>query len=143
MLEYGSCHLRLGRNFQSKDDQQSGTYEHHRGGDDTTLRSFALHNGESRVNRHNAKEQCAHVKEHGRNTGRRLLRELSSEIGQGKPVLVERHPEEDDHGKNEAECNDASPRVGRRKFHRFFFCFVFFGGIGFFLLSFDMTEGRA
>ena len=143
LLEDGSSHLRFGRNVQTKDDQQSGTNEHHRGGNDTTLRGFALHHSESRVNRHDAKEQSAHIEKHGRDTGRCLLRELSSEIGQGKPILVECHPEEDDHGENEAERNDASPRVGRRKFHSFFFCLVFFGGIGFFLLSFDVTEGRA
>ena len=105
------------------------------------FRRFALYYCESGINRYDAEEQSAHVKEHGRNAGGRFLRELSGKIRQRKTILVEGHPEEDDNGEDEAEGNDASARIGRRKFHcGFLFC-GFFGGIGLFLLTFDVAEG--
>ena len=141
LLEDGSGNFGFCGYVQPEHNQQGGANEYHHGGDDTVFRRFALDYCESGINRHDAEEQSAHVKEHGRNAGGSFLREFCGEVGQRKTVLVEGHPEEDDNGEDEAEGDDASARIGRRKFHcGFLFC-GFFGGIGLFLLTFDVAEG--
>ena len=92
---------------------------------DATFVRFALEQAEETVHNHDAEYQVHYVEGHALDTGRRGSHIVTGEVGQGRTVLVEGHPEEDHHGEYQAQADDAFFGLSRGQF-----CHLLVGGSG-------------
>ena len=83
--------------------------------DDLRLRAAAAEQTADAVDDEDAPNEVHHVELHAGDARGGASRELICKPCQGQTVLMERHPEEDDYGKDEAEADDALLRLGRRE----------------------------
>ena len=92
-----------------------------------------MENGKQSINDKDACHKVEHIEYHTLQSGRNGLCIRICEVRQSRAVLVESHPEEDDHCKYEAEADNALFRFGRREGLGSvigFACFFLLVGIG-------------
>ena len=89
------------------------------------LGRFLVKDGEKRIDDGNHRHQVPYHERHGSNALGASFREFIGKIGEGETVLVETHPEEDDHGEYQEEGDHAFFCLLRRKgvHHLGFFTF--------------------
>ena len=100
----GNCHNLLAIILKEEESQSSS---YHDEGNHLTLTCLRLEQGEECIDDKDHSHQIPNIKAHGLNAGSTVGCKLIGKIGQRESVLVESHPEEDDHGKHQAECHDA------------------------------------
>ena len=107
MLEDGSSHVDAAAQLRVFVSQSGGTDGHDGRGNALGLCRLALEDGKQRIHDDDNHHQVGHVEGHALNARRGLLGELVGKECEREAILVECHPEEDDHGKHQAECHDA------------------------------------
>ena len=68
---------------------------------------FPVENGEEGVDDGDDGDEVPYIERHGRKAAGAALGKFISKVGEGQPVLVERHPEEDDDGKDQEQGQHA------------------------------------